>query len=49
MSGQALGAAYDANVGKPGAHVAQMKALRNLRAAGVPCRWSCVLSKPAVA
>lgn len=49
VSVQALGAAYDAIVGKPGAHVAQMKALRNLRAAGVPFRFNCVLSKPAVA
>ncbi len=49
VSVQGLGAAYDRIVCKPGAHRAQMTALRNLREAGVPFRFNCVLSTPAVA
>ncbi len=48
VSVQALGEPYDRLVGKAGAHRAQMLALRNLRAAGVPFRFNCVLSRPAV-
>ena len=48
VSVQALGPAYDALVGREGAHVRQMKALRNLQEAGVPFRFNTVLSKPAL-
>jgi MoaA/NifB/PqqE/SkfB family radical SAM enzyme len=49
VSVQGLGETYDRIVGKPGAHRAQMTALRNLREAGVPFRFNCVMSRPAVA
>jgi uncharacterized Fe-S cluster-containing radical SAM superfamily protein len=46
VSVQGLGAVYDELVGQPGAHVRQMKALRNLQEEGIPFRFNTVLSKP---
>jgi molybdenum cofactor biosynthesis enzyme MoaA len=48
VSVQGLGAAYDDLVGQQGAHVRQMKALRNLQEEGIPFRFNTVLSKPAL-
>jgi uncharacterized Fe-S cluster-containing radical SAM superfamily protein len=48
MSVQGLGGVYDEIVGQPGAHVRQMKALRNLQEEGIPFRFNTVLSKPAL-
>lgn len=45
VSVQGLGPVYDHIVGRPGAHVRQMKALRNLQEVGVPFRINCVLTK----
>lgn len=46
LSLQGLGDVYDEIVGQPGAHVRQMKAIRNLQEEGVPFRLNSVLSKP---
>jgi MoaA/NifB/PqqE/SkfB family radical SAM enzyme len=48
VSIQGLGAVYDELVGQEGAHVRQMKALRNLQEEGIPFRFNTVLSKPAL-
>lgn len=48
VSVHGLGPAYDRLVGRPGAHVKQMKALRNLQEAGIPFRFNCVLSRDAL-
>ena len=48
ISVQGLGEVYDRIVGRPGGHVWQMKALRNLQQAGVPFRFNTVLSKAAL-
>jgi len=48
VSVQGLGAVYDRIVGRPGAHVRQMKALRNLQEEGIPFRFNTVLSKAAL-
>jgi len=48
VSVQGLGATYDELVGKQGAHVRQMKALRHLQEEGVPFRINTVVSKPAL-
>lgn len=48
VSVQGLGAVYDRIVGRPGAHVRQMKGLRNLQEAGIPFRFNTVLSKSAL-
>jgi molybdenum cofactor biosynthesis enzyme MoaA len=48
VSVQGLGAVYDELVGQPGAHLRQMKALRNLQEEGIPFRFNTVLSKPAL-
>jgi MoaA/NifB/PqqE/SkfB family radical SAM enzyme len=48
VSVQGLGAVYDNLVGQQGAHVRQMKALRNLQEEGIPFRFNTVLSKPAL-
>jgi len=48
ISVQGLGEAYDRIVGTSGAHVWQMKALRNLQQAGVPFRFNTVVSKLAL-
>lgn len=45
---QGLGAVYDDLVRQQGAHVRQMKALRNLQEEGIPFRFNTVLSKPAL-
>ncbi len=49
VSVHGLGEVHDRVVQRPGAHVRQMKALRNLREVGIPFRFNCVLSKPVVA
>ncbi len=46
LSIQGLGTVYDEIVGQQGAHVRQMKALRNLQEEGIPFRFNTVLSKP---
>jgi pyruvate-formate lyase-activating enzyme len=48
VSVQGLGAVYDGLVGRAGAHVRQMKGLRNLQDEGIPFRFNTVLSKPAL-
>ena len=48
ISVQGLGEAYDQLVGREGASVRQMKALRNLQHVGVPFRFNTVLSKVAL-
>jgi molybdenum cofactor biosynthesis enzyme MoaA len=48
VSVHGIGEVHDRVVQLPGAHVRQMKALRNLREAGIPFRFNCVLSKPVV-
>lgn len=48
VSVQGLGAVYDELVGQQGAHIRQMKALRNLQEEGIPFRFNTVLSKPAL-
>ncbi len=48
VSLQGLGATYDRIVGREGAHDHQMRALRNLRELGIPFRFNCVLSRPAL-
>lgn len=48
ISIQGLGAVYDRIVGRSGAHIWQMKALRNLQQVGVPFRFNTVLSKAAL-
>lgn len=48
VSVQGLGPIYDQLVQREGAHVRQMKALRNLQEEGVPFRFNTVLSKPAL-
>jgi molybdenum cofactor biosynthesis enzyme MoaA len=48
VSVQGLGDVYDELVGQSGAHVRQMKALRNLQEEGIPFRFNTVLSKPAL-
>jgi MoaA/NifB/PqqE/SkfB family radical SAM enzyme len=48
VSVQGLGAVYDELVGKQGAHVRQMNALRHLQEEGIPFRFNTVLSKPAL-
>ena len=48
VSVQALGPVYDALVGRRGAHVRQMKALRNLQEVGIPFRFNTVLTKAVV-
>ncbi|OGW55930.1 MAG: hypothetical protein A2Y81_10505 [Nitrospirae bacterium RBG_13_43_8] len=45
VSVHGLGDVFDALVGVKGAHVCQMKALRNLQEAGIPFRFNCVLTK----
>lgn len=49
VSVQGLGAVYDELVGREGAHVRQMKALRHLQEEGIPFRFNTVVSKPALA
>jgi MoaA/NifB/PqqE/SkfB family radical SAM enzyme len=49
VSVHGIGEVHDRVVVYPGAHVRQMKALRNLREVGIPFRFNCVLSKPVVA
>lgn len=44
VSVQGLGAAYDEIVGRAGAHVRQMKALRHLQEVGIPFRFNTVVS-----
>jgi sulfatase maturation enzyme AslB (radical SAM superfamily) len=46
LSIQGLGTVYDEIVGQQGAHVRQMKALRNLQEEGIPFRFNTVVSKP---
>jgi MoaA/NifB/PqqE/SkfB family radical SAM enzyme len=46
VSLQGLGSVYDEIVGQQGAHVRQMKALRNLQEEGIPFRFNTVLSRP---
>lgn len=48
ISVHGLGDVYDNLVGKSGAHIRQMNALRSLQEAGIPFRFNCVLSKPAI-
>ncbi len=48
VSVHGLGEVHDRVVQLPGAHVRQMKALRNMREVGIPFRFNCVLSKPVV-
>lgn len=48
VSIQGLGPIYDQLVQREGAHIRQMKALRNLQEEGVPFRFNTVLSKPAL-
>ena len=48
ISVQGLGEVHDQIVGRAGAHVWQMKALKNLQQAGVPFRFNTVLSRPAL-
>ncbi len=48
VSVQGLGPVYDRIVGRPGAHVRQMKGLRNLQEVGIPFRFNTVLSKAAL-
>jgi MoaA/NifB/PqqE/SkfB family radical SAM enzyme len=48
ISVQGLGEVYDRIVGRSGAHIWQMKALRNLQQVGVPFRFNTVLSKAAL-
>ncbi len=45
VSVQGLGPVYDRIVGRSGAHIRQMKALRNLQEVGIPFRFNCVLTK----
>ena len=49
VSVHGIGEVHDRVVQLQGAHVRQMKALRNLREEGIPFRFNCVLSKPVVA
>jgi MoaA/NifB/PqqE/SkfB family radical SAM enzyme len=49
VSVQGLGRVYDDLVRQEGAHVRQMRALRNLQEEGVPFRFNTVLTKPALA
>lgn len=46
VSLQGLGPVYDDIVRQQGAHVRQMRALRNLQEEGLPFRWNTVLSRP---
>ncbi len=48
VSVQGLGDVYDRIVGRPGAHVRQMKGLRHLQEVGIPFRFNTVLSKAAL-
>lgn len=48
VSVQGLGDVYDQLVGRAGAHVRQMKGLRNLQEVGIPFRFNTVLSKVAL-
>jgi len=48
VSVQGLGPVYDRIVGRPGAHIRQMKSLRNLQEVGIPFRFNTVLSKAAL-
>jgi len=48
ISVHGLGREYDTLVGRDGAHIRQMKALRNLQEVGIPFRFNCVLAKPVV-
>jgi MoaA/NifB/PqqE/SkfB family radical SAM enzyme len=48
VSVHGLGEVHDRVVQLPGAHVRQMKALRNMREVDIPFRFNCVLSKPVV-
>ena len=48
ISVHGLGDVYDNLVGKSGAHIRQMNALRCLQEAGIPFRFNCVLSKPVI-
>jgi len=48
VSVQGLGDVYDEIVGRPGAHVRQMKALFNLQEVGIPFRFNTVLTRPAL-
>lgn len=48
VSVQGLGLVYDRLVGRPGAHVRQMKGLKNLQDLGIPFRFNTVLSKAAL-
>jgi len=48
LSVQGLGAVYDELVRREGAHVRQMKALRNLQEVGVPFRFNTVLTRAAL-
>jgi molybdenum cofactor biosynthesis enzyme MoaA len=43
-----IGDTYNMLVGKEGAHIRQMKALKNLQEVGIPFRLNCVLSKPVI-
>jgi len=48
VSVQGLGPVYDVIVQKPGAHVKQMEALRNIQEAEIPFRINCVMSRAVV-
>lgn len=48
VSVQGLRETYDEIVGVKGAHKKQEAGLRNIAAAGIPMRFNCVLSKPAL-
>lgn len=48
VSVQGLGDVYDTLVGRPGAHVRQMKGLKHLQEVGIPFRFNTVLSKVAL-
>ncbi len=48
ISVHGLGMEYDNLVGRDGAHIRQMRALRNLQEVGIPFRFNCVLAKPVV-
>lgn len=48
VSIQGLGEVHDRLVGVPGAQRRQMTALRHFRDLGIPFRFNCVMSKPAV-
>jgi len=49
VSVQGLGRVYDEIVGQAGAHIRQMRALRNLQEEGIPFRFNTVVSRPALA